>query len=133
MKGSSLHAMVRLRRPLRCDYVIQTDHMEGNSLHAMLGLHRAEQPLEKQLPARYAAITSSRVTTERQVPACYAAITASKMTTGEAALCMLWWDYGVENDHFRGSTLHAMLGFGRPQIHFGSTTLHAMLRLRRPK
>ena len=28
---------------------------------------------------------------------------------------MLWWDYGVENDHFRGSTLHAMLGFGRPQ------------------
>ena len=28
---------------------------------------------------------------------------------------MLWWDYGVENDHFRGSALHAMLGFGRPQ------------------
>ena len=84
MKGSSLHAMVRLRRPLRCDYVIQTDHMEGNSLHAMLGLHRAEQPLEKQLPARYAAITSSRVTTERQVPACYAAITSSKMITFES-------------------------------------------------
>ena len=63
MKSSSLHAMVRLRRPLRCDYVIQTDHMEGNSLHAMLGLHRAEQPLEKQLPARSDANTFFKVTT----------------------------------------------------------------------
>ena len=69
-----------------CDYVVQDDRFSVTRGQIVLyfkifGARRPKWPLERQLAAWYAAITSSKLIPERKLSACYAAITSSKLNS----------------------------------------------------
>ena len=116
--------------------VVQSDHLKGNYLHDTLRLRRLKCISERQLPASYAAITSSKINSKRQLLARYAAITPSEMTSerqlseryaaftsskatasagpGARLHCILkYMARVVQSDHLKDNYLRAMLRLGR--------------------
>ena len=71
------------------DYVVQSDWWRNSSPHGMLGLRPRKWSLENSSPHGMLGLRRLNWQRAKQLPAWYARITASKMTTWDAAVCMV--------------------------------------------